>query len=284
MNFWFSEPHTKHVRFQVEVEKQMFSRETDYQRIDLYTSPEFGKVLVLDGSILLTEKDEFIYHEMIAHVPMAVHPNVRRVLIIGGGDGGTLREICRYPEIERIDLVEMNEVLVKVAQKYLPKMATGFSDPRLHLIIENGLRYVRSTSELYDLIIVDSSDPFGSNESLFTREFYGNCFKALNEGGILVNQHESPYYKQDARVVREIHRNTEAVFPINRIYQVHIPTYPSGHWLFGFISKQLDPIANLDAARWNARGLKTRYYNTELHVGCFALPNYVKKLLGDLGS
>ena len=108
MNFWFSEPHTKHVRFQVEVEKQMFSRETDYQRIDLYTSPEFGKVLVLDGSILLTEKDEFIYHEMIAHVPMAVHPNVRRVLIIGGGDGGTLREICRYPEIERIDLVEMN--------------------------------------------------------------------------------------------------------------------------------------------------------------------------------
>lgn len=279
MSFWFSEYHSKHARFSMEVDKQIYSKESDFQLVEVYTSKEFGKVLVMDDVIMLTEKDEFIYHEMMVHVPMAVLKNCRKALIIGGGDGGSLRELCRYPEIEKIDLVEIDPMVVKVAQKHFPKLAVGFSDPRLEIFYEDGLRYVRNIVNEYDLIIVDSTDPFGPGESLFTREFFGNCFKALTESGVLVNQHESPYYKQDARAVRETHKRSRTVFPIKEVYQAHIPTYPSGHWLFGFMSKSVHPIEDMDAEAWNARGLKTRYYNTKLHLGAFALPNYVIELL-----
>lgn len=280
MSLWFSEYHSKHVRFSIAVEKQIFCRDSEYQKIEVFTSKEFGRVLVMDGCIMLTEKDEFIYHEMMVHVPMAVlGKKARSVLIIGGGDGGTVREMARYPEVETIDMVEIDPLVVKVAKKHLPKVATAFDDPRLTVLYEDGLKYVRGQNDRYDLIIVDSTDPFGPGESLFTREFYGNCYKALKADGILVNQHESPYYKQDARMVRETHRRTKAVFPVNRLYQAHIPTYPSGHWLFGFMTKGMDPLRDLDEEGWNARRLKTRYYNTELHKGAFALPNYVKKLL-----
>lgn len=279
MSFWFSEYHTKHARFSIEVDKQLYGKESDFQHIEVFASKEFGRVLVVDNFVMLTDKDEFIYHEMIVHTPMAVHKNVKRVLIIGGGDGGSLREICRYPEVESIDLVDIDELVVKVSRKYFPKVASSFEDPRLNLCFEDGLRFVRGKKDEYDLIIVDSTDPVGPGESLFTREFYGNCFKALKEDGIVVNQHESPYYKVNARMACETHRRTSAVFPINKVYQAHIPTYPSGHWLFGFISKKYDPLEDLDAERWNARGFKTRYYNTDLHRGSFALPNYVIELL-----
>ncbi len=279
MELWFSENHTDNVKLSIKVENVLASRNTEFQRIDLLETPEFGRILVLDGVIMLTEKDEFIYHEMITHVACAVHPAVKDVLVIGAGDGGTLRELCRYPSIERIDMVEIDEEVIEVSKEFLPSVATSFADPRVHLEIADGLRFVRTRQDAYDLIIVDSTDPFGPGEGLFTREFYGNCYNALREDGILVNQHESPYYAADAREVRNTHRKTLPLFPINRLYQVHIPTYPSGHWLFGFLSKRYDPIRDLDAERWNSLELPTRYYNTELHNGAFALPNYVLELL-----
>ena len=153
--------------------------------------------------MMLTEKDEFIYHEMIVHVPMAVHPNVRKVLVIGAGDGGCLRELTRYPEIEHIDVVEIDERVIAVCREWLPQTACGFDDPRVHIHIADGLKYVRKCVDEYDLIIVDSTDPFGPGEGLFTKEFYGNCFKALHADGIMVNQHESPFYKEDARAMQE---------------------------------------------------------------------------------
>ena len=281
MDLWFSEMHTPDVKLSIRIDRQIYSGESNYQRIDIFDSVEFGRILTLDGVIMLTEKDEFIYHEMITHIPMAVHPRVRRVLVIGAGDGGTLRELVRYPEIEQIDLVEIDREVIEVSKAHLPFVATAFDDPRLSLHIGDGLRFVRRVETRYDLIIVDSTDPFGPGEGLFTREFYGNCYNALNEDGLLVNQHESPYYAADASEVRNTHRKTRAIFPISRLYQAHIPTYPSGHWLFGFVSKRYDPLADLDAERWNARGLKTRYYNTDLHRGAFALPNYALDLLGD---
>lgn len=279
MDLWFTEAHTSHVRFSIEVDKQLYSAQSDFQRIDIFDSVEFGRFLALDGYMMLTERDEFIYHDMIVHVPMAVGKNIRKVLVIGAGDGGAIRELTRYPEIERIDMVEIDEMVVKACREYLPQTAGFFDDPRVQLYFEDGLKFVRRPQNEYDLIIVDSTDPFGPGEGLFTREFYGNCYKALSEDGILVNQHESPYYENDALACQRAHRRITECFPVCSVYQAHIPTYPSGHWLFGFASKKYDPIKDLDTVRWNARGLKTRYYNTDLHVGAFQLPNYVRELL-----
>ena len=199
--------------------------------------------------------------------------------MIGAGGGGVVRELTRYPEIEQIDLVEIDQLVVEVCKKYLPQTACRFDDPRVQIHYEDGLKFVRTCEDEYDLIIVDSSDPFGPSEGLFTREFYGNCYKALKEDGIMVNQHESPFYDEDATACQRAHKRIVESFPISRVYQAHIPTYPSGHWLFGFASKKYDPVKDLDAEAWNALGLETKYYNTGIHVGAFMLPNYVKKAL-----
>ncbi|MBQ1389163.1 MAG: polyamine aminopropyltransferase [Clostridia bacterium] len=279
MEFWFSENHTPNVQISIRVDKQLYSGKSEFQRIDVFDSPEFGRFLTLDGYMMLTEKDEFIYHEMITHVPMAVHPNVKNVLVIGAGDGGVVRELTQYPEIERIDMVEIDPLVVEVCKQYLPKTACRFDDPRLNIYYEDGLRFVRFKENEYDLIIVDSTDPFGPGEGLFTREFYGSCFNALKDDGVLVNQHESPFYPDDAAACRRAHKNIVDNFPIAKVYQAHIPTYPSGHWLFGFASKKYHPLRDLDETRWNMRSISTKYYTTMLHKGAFYIPAYVEELL-----
>ena len=279
MDLWFSEKHTPNVKMSIRVDKQLFSAQSEFQRIDVFESQEFGRFLTLDGYMMLTEKDEFIYHEMIVHVPMAVHPRVRNVLVIGAGDGGAVRELTRYPEIEHIDMVEIDPLVVEVCKKYLPQTACRLGDERVSVHYADGLKFVRACEDKYDLIIVDSTDPFGPGEGLFTREFYGNCYKALREDGIMVNQHESPFYPEDAVACQRAHKRIVESFPISRVYQAHIPTYPSGHWLFGFASKKYHPVEDLDAVRWNMRGLSCGYYTTNLHKGVFCLPAYVEELL-----
>ena len=282
MELWFTEKHTANVYFSIKVDRQLYSGKSEFQRIDVFESKEFGRFLTLDGYIMLTEKDEFIYHEMITHVPMCVHPSAKRVLVIGGGDGGTVRELLRYPTIEHIDLVEIDELVVEVCRKYLPQTAGGLGDERVHPHFEDGLKFIRHCEDEYDLIIVDSTDPFGPGEGLFTKEFYGNCYKALKADGIMVNQHESPFYKEDAYAMQRAHKRIVESFPLAMVYQSHIPTYPSGHWLFGFASKKYHPVKDADFAKWNQLGFKTRYYNTKLHAASFALPNYVEEMLGDV--
>ena len=279
MEFWFSEKQTKDVKFSIRVDRQLYSGQSEFQRIDIFESPEFGRFLTLDGYMMLTEKDEFIYHEMITHIPMAVHPKAEKVLVIGAGDGGVIRELVRYPEITQLDLVEIDDMVVEVCRKYLPKTACCLDDERVNIRYEDGLKYIRRCENKYDLIIVDSTDPFGPGEGLFTREFYGNCYKALKEDGIMVNQHESPFYEEDARACQRAHRNITETFPVSRVYQAHIPTYPSGHWLFGFASKKYHPLKHLREKEWNTRGIQTRYYTTTLHKGAFYLPAYVEELL-----
>ena len=207
MELWFSEKQTKNVKLSIRVERQLYSGQSEFQRIDVFESPEFGRFLTLDGYMMLTEKDEFIYHEMMVHIPMAVHPKVEKVLIIGAGDGGVIRELASYPEIRHMDLVEIDEMVVQVCKEYLPKTSCCLDDERVHIHYEDGLKYIRRCKNEYDLIIVDSTDPFGPGEGLFTREFYGNCYKALKEDGIMVNQHESPFYEEDARACQKAHRN-----------------------------------------------------------------------------
>ena len=225
MDLWYMEQHTPNVKFSVKVDKQLYSGMSDFQRIDVFESAEFGRILTLDGFLMLTEKDEFIYHEMIVHVPMCVHPYPKKVLVIGGGDGGAVRELLRYPGIEAIDLVEIDEAVVEVSKKYLPGVASGFSDSRV------------------------------------------KC-----------------HYKDDAYAMQRAHKRIVQSFPYSRVYQAHITTYPSGHWLFGFASKKYHPVRDADWDRWKKLGIKTRYYNTNLHAGAFALPTYVEELLKDVES
>lgn len=241
MDLWYTEQHSKYAQFSIKIDRQLASVKSDFQRIDVFESKGFGRILTLDGYLMVTEKDEFIYHDMITHIPMATNPNIRKVLVIGAGDGGTVRELLRYETIEHIDMVEIDEDVVKVCKEFLPFTACGLEDERVHLYFEDGLKFVRRKEGEYDLILVDSTDPFGPGEGLFTKEFYGNCYKALNETGILVNQHESVYYESYAVSMKRAHQRIKECFPIAKVYQAHIPTYPSGHWLFGFASKNTIP-------------------------------------------
>lgn len=282
MDLWFSEFHTPDVKHSIRVDRHLYSQKSDYQQIDIFDSPEFGRVLTLDGNVMLTERDEFIYDEMITHVPMAVHPNIQEVLVIGAGDGGVVRELARYEKIRRIDLVEMDPQVVEACRTYLPENACRLDDSRVHIYFDNALRFIRRCKDRYDLIIVDSTDPFGPSEGYFTREFYGICYNALREDGIMVNQQGSPFYKQDAEAMQRSHKRIASTFPISRVYQAHIPTYAAGYWLFGFASKKYHPVDDLDAKRWLALGLQTQYYTTKLHVGAFYLPAFLEKMLEEV--
>lgn len=279
MDLWYSEYHSPHVRFTVQVNQQLYSHESEYQAIAIFNSPEFGRFMTLDGVMMLTERDEFIYHEMITHVPMAVNPNIRRVLVIGGGDGGVLRELEHYQGIESIDLVEIDHCVVSASKQHLPHTAIGFKNPKVTVHYNDGLRFLRHIENRYDLIIVDSTDPKGPGEVLFTKEFYGTCYKALTPSGIMMSQSENAFYPEDAETVSRCHARISSTFPVCKVYQAHIPTNPSGHWLFSFASKGLHPTRDLDAHRWNSRNIATKYYNTRLHGGAFCLPNYIEEIL-----
>ena len=198
MEMWFSEFHTPDVKHSLRVDRHLFSKQSDFQRIDIFETPEFGRVLTLDGNVMLTERDEFIYDEMMTHVPMAVHKGIKDILVIGAGDGGVVRELTRYDRVEKIDLVEMDPMVVEACRNYLPGNACRMDDRRVHIYFENALKFIRHRENSYDLIIVDSVDPFGPSEGFFTREFYGSCYNALREDGIMVNQQGSPFYKEDA--------------------------------------------------------------------------------------
>lgn len=278
----FTEMHTPGVGLSIEVKRQLCCEQSRFQRIEIFESEDFGRFLTLDGYMMCTEKDEFAYHEMMVHVPMAVNPAARRVLVVGGGDGGVVRELCRYPGIRHIDLVEIDSRVVELCREYLPSIAGSLGDPRVEIHFEDGMRFVRDCEDSYDLILVDSTDPFGPGEGLFTREFYGHCYKALHENGILVNQNESPFYPDDARAMVRAHQRIAATFPVCRMYQAHIPSYPSGHWMFGFASKGPHPIRDIQGRKWEALGLATRYYNIQLHTASFALPTFVEEMVKDV--
>ena len=279
MELWFSDYQTEKVKVSVKVQKQLFGLQTEFQRIDVFDSDEFGRFLSADGSIVFSEKDEFIYDEMVTHVPMPVHPHVKNVLIIGGGDGGVAKELLQYKSIESIDVVETDRMFVDVCREYFPEVACALDDERVKIHYDDGLRFLRNKKGIYDLIINDSTDPFGHTEGLFTKEFYGSCYNALKDDGIMVYQHGSPFYDEDEAACRSMHRKAFRSFPISRVYQAHIPTCPSGYWLFGFASKKYHPIKDFKPKEWNGLKIETWYYTTHLHMGAFMLPKYVEDLL-----
>jgi len=280
LDLWYTENWTENTKFSIKVKKHLHSEMSKFQKIDFFDSEEYGRFFTLDGLMMVTEKDEFIYHDMITHVAMATNPKIKKVLVIGAGDGGTVRELTRYKNIEKIDMVEIDERVVRLSQEFLPVTAEKLDDPRVSMYFEDGLKFVEDAEKgKYDLILVDSTDPVSVGEGLFTTEFYNNCFRVLGEEGILINQHESPYFEKFSKEMQKAHTKILDTFPIAKVYQFHQPTYPSGHWLFGFASKKYDPIKDHNPEEWEKLNIKTRYYNSELHRGCFALPNYVKEML-----
>lgn len=279
---WFTEAWTPNINFQIRVKEHIYSEKTPFQQLEVYDSFEFGRFFTLDGIMMANEKDEFIYHEMIIHTPMSVNPKIKHVLVIGGGDGGSVRELVKYPQLETIDMVEIDEAVVRACQKHFKITTTGLDDSRVTLRFEDGLKYVKETVKTYDLIIVDSTDPIGPGEGLFSQDFYNNCYRILSHDGILINQHESPYFEKEKTEMKRAHQKIKSIFKIASVYQAFIPTYPSGHWLFGFASKKYHPTLDFKDTAIHQLGLKTKYYNKELHVASFALPNYVKDELENI--
>lgn len=281
-DLWFNEHHvTDSVKLGLNIQEILHTEKTPFQELQIYRNETFGVFMTLDGFLQVTEKDEFVYHDMISHPALAVNPNIKNVLIIGGGDGGSAREIARYKHIEKIDMVEIDGAVVEASKKFLPSTASVYTtEPRLNLIIGDGLQFVADAPDYtYDLILVDSTDPAGPGEGLFTVAFYENCFRILKDDGILINQHECAFHDLDAVQMQKAHSKIKKVFPIARVYGFNIPTYSTGYWYFGFASKKYDPIKDQKAEQWENFGLHTKYYNSDIHVGAFALPTYVKEIL-----
>ena len=281
-DIWYSEYCMKDVKLSYKVDF-LLSEQTPFQKLEIMRNGTFGTFMTLDGFVQVTERDEFIYHEMISHVPMAVNPDIKKVLIIGGGDGGAAREVSRYGSIEKIDMIEIDEAVVSACKKYIPKTADILSsEPRLNLKFEDGIAFVKKAEgKSYDLILVDSTDPEpdAPGAGLFTAEFYGDCFRILTDDGILINQHESAFFDEEREDMKRAHKMLKGIFPIAKVYGFNIPTYASGYWYFGFASKKYDPLIDHKTEDWEKFGIKTNYYNADIHKACFALPNYVKDIL-----
>lgn len=267
------------------VERLLHSAQSDFQRIEVYETDAFGRLLTLDGLVMLTERDEFVYHEMLAHPALCLHPNPRRALVIGGGDGGTVREILRHPSIEHVDLVEIDGDVIDVARRFFPHVASALDDGRLTIHVADGLAFARDAADgTYDFISVDSTDPVGFAEGLFGEAFYRDCARLLSEDGILAAQTESPFDETFQDTIRDAHGLLGRIFSSVHMYLAHIPTYPTGTWSFTLATKRLHPTEDYDAARAAERLAPAaevlRYYAPDVHVAAFALPPFVRRMLG----
>ena len=264
-----------HERFQgaislgFRVRAQLHQEQSPYQQIAVYDTFLHGRMLALDGVIMLTERDEFIYHELLVHVPMFTLAQARRALVIGGGDGGAVRELCKHPGLEEITLVEIDQRVVEVSKQHLPALAAGFSDPRVKLVFMDGAQFVKeSPAGAYDLIVVDSTDPIGPGKVLFSREFYRDAARALKPGGALSAQTESPLYHPE--VIRGIYSNLAAAFNNPFMFWGVIPTYLGGLYTFAYASASRHPLRDFQPR--GLAGMDLKYYNEQLHPAGFALP------------
>lgn len=277
-NVWSHELHRGVVGRSLKLSRILYSGQSPFQRIDVVENDWLGRVLVLYGSVMLTEREEFAYHEMIAHPALFVHPNPRRVMIVGGGDGCTLREVLRHKSVTEAVQVEIDPQVCQVARQYLADLNQGaLDDPRATLVFQDAMQYVAAPGAPFDVVLSDTSDPIGPAEVLFQKTFHRAVADRLAPDGVFVCQTESPFFHADS--IRKVYRSLREVFPIVRMYLAHMPMYPSGCWSFAFCSKAQDPLYALDPRRVVAADLPLRYYTTDLHRGAFALPAFVRELV-----
>lgn len=263
-------------RLSIRIKDVLCHYRSDFQEIAVFETERMGKMLVLDDITMLTESDEFAYHEMIAHVPMVVHPNPSKILVIGGGDGGTVREVLKHPEVSEVHVCEIDEEVIRACRKYLPGLASSFDDPRVKVFCEDGAAFVAQRSEAYDVIIVDSTDPIGPGKVLFQQEFYRNMKKALTKEGVAVTQCESMYFHKS--IIKEVTSFAKEIYPKTGYYYTLVPTYPSGLIGFCFCSLKHDPVADLSEERAN-RLQDLKYYSPAIHRAAFTLPRFGEDLL-----
>lgn len=282
MELWFTEKQLTEgeegvtVCLSVKVKEMLCRERTEHQEIAVFDTYEFGRMLVLDGIIQLTEADEFIYHEMIAHVPLCTHPAPERVLVVGGGDGGTVRELCKHATVKQIVLAELDQKVVETSRKYLPALSSGFGDPRVELQFVNGVEYVGSVSDAFDVVIVDSPDPLGPAADLFGAAFYRAVARVLKRDGIMVAQCESPFLNR--RLIRQVAETILQAFPYFYYYLAPVPTYPGGLWGFAMGSKEYDPRQPLNPFT----PLSTGYYTPQIHQCALILPPFVREIFYEL--
>ncbi|SER88588.1 spermidine synthase [Gracilibacillus ureilyticus] len=273
MGLWFTEKQTENFGITAKVNRTYHTEQTDFQKLDMVETAEWGNMLLLDDMVMTTEKDEFVYHEMVAHVPLFTHPNPKHVLVVGGGDGGVIREVLKHKSVEKAVLVEIDGKVIEYSKKYLPSIAGELDNPRVEVRVADGFMHIAESEKAYDVIMVDSTEPVGPAVNLFTRGFYSGIAKALKDDGIFVAQTDNPWFKSD--LIRQVYKDVAEIFPVTKLYTANIPTYPSGLWTFTLGSKIHDPLKVKEERFFE---LDTKYYTSSLHFASFVLPKFVEDL------
>jgi spermidine synthase len=270
---WYTEKQTDNYGITMKVKRTLHTEQTEFQYLEMVETEEWGNMLFLDGMVMTSQRDEFVYHEMVAHVPLFTHPNPENVLVVGGGDGGVIREVLKHPSVKKATLAEIDGKVIEYSKIYLPEIAGELENPRVEVKVGDGFMHIAESEQEYDVIMVDSTEPVGPAVNLFTKGFYAGISKALKEDGIFVAQCDNPWFKAD--LIRQVQADVKEIFPITRLYTANIPTYPSGLWCFTIGSKKYDPLAVEDSRFVD---IETKYYTKELHKACFALPKFVQDL------
>ncbi len=275
MELWITEKQTDSLTISLRCKTALHREQTQYQDLLIVDTEQLGRMLLLDGCVMTTEVDEFVYHEMMSHVPLFTHPNPRRVLVVGGGDGGVVREVLKHPSVEEVILAEIDDRVIETAKEFFPTISRELTNPRCKIMVGDGIAFVAQHRNTFDVIIVDSTDPIGPAVGLFAKKFYEDVFNALTEDGLFVAQSESPFL--NPAFIRDLQQRIGGIFPITTLYGCHIPTYPSGFWCISSGSKRHDPRnpANLEQRFGN---METKYYEPTLHRGAFVLPRFARYL------
>lgn len=279
MSVWYQETF-KGTRLSLEVTKTLFSGQSEFQKVEIFDTKDYGRAMAIDDVFMTSERDEFFYHEMLAHPAMLTVKEPKRVLVIGGGDGGTVREVLRHPVVEACTMIEIDELVVRACKEHLPAIGTAWDDPRLDVRFIDGIDYVKtSDDDKYDVVLLDGTDPIGPGEVLFGIEFFRGCKRMLKDGGVLALQSETPVLLPD--VFFETQQKLRSLWSEVHPYFAGVPLYPSGSWSWTWCSDAGSPM-DVDTQRMEAIDDGCRYYNEGIHKGAFAQPNYVKKGLAKL--
>lgn len=263
----------------IEKDKDLFSDKSDFQQVDVFSSRAFGNVLTLDGLMMVTERDEFFYHEMIVHIPMLTHNNPENILVIGGGDGGTVRELLKHKSVKHIDMVEIDSMVIEASKKFFPTVSNELNNPKVSVLVKDAIDFIKDKENMYDVVLIDSTDPIGPGEGLFNEGFYNNVKRALKKGGIVVPQTEGPFGQSEN--MRKTYKLLRKVFKNVAPYTGPMPTYPGGYWSWGFCSDDVEiPLDSnkIDKTRADEIQKTCKIYNRELHSAVFMVPNFVKEL------
>jgi spermidine synthase len=276
-DIWYTEKYDDVLGLTFKIKDVLHCEQSDFQKVEVIETVAYGKMLLLDGLVMTTEKDEFFYHEMISHIPMLAHSNPERVLVVGGGDGGTVREVLKHPSVKEVVLCEIDKAVIDVSIKYLPSIAGKLNDSRVTMNIEDAVEYMKRQKNNFDVVLIDSTDPLGPGVGLFTEDFYTNVKNALKKDGVIALQSESPIMnKKELGLISEL---LKKVFPIVKTYVSPMPTYPGCFWSWTFCSESVNPLEIADDSRAEAIEKQAKLYNRDYHKSVFTLPTFMRDIV-----